>query len=88
MGCRGRAPKKGPKKWGKCPPKKVVDVEFGRFGVGPRRVGGEGVWVLEEMEGRGRQRCVRYGGQTTTDDDAACVRCVYGWDSGGGSHVM
>ena len=46
------------------------------------------MWVLEEMEGRERPRCVRYGGQTTTDDDAVFVRCVYGWDSGGGSDVM
>jgi len=45
------------------------DLDF--FEVGP-----ESGWKAPEEE---RQRWVRYGGQTTTDD-AVCVLCVFGWD--------
>ena len=40
--------------------------------------------VVGDGKVRERERCVRYGGQRTTDDDAVCVVSVYGRDSGGG----
>ena len=79
-----KGPKKGqmPKKFGRCGIWMFLRLAPEKYGGGPY------VWVLEEMEGAGAARCVRYGGQTTTDNDAVCVRCVYGRDSGGGSDVM
>ena len=89
---RGRSPKKGPQKMGQMP-KKV-----GRCGIwkclrlDPEKKGGWGGSCVavggKKMEWRERERCVRYGGQTTTDDYAVCVRNVYGRDSGVGSDVM
>ena len=57
------------------------------WGLAPEKwvgecVGGGG------MDARERPRCVRYRGQTTTDDDEVCVRRVYGMGGGGGNDVM
>ena len=79
---KGAPPKKGPPKKGQKP-KILVDVFVGRK-KGGGGGGGSCVGVVGDGKVRERERCVRYGGQRTTDDDAVCVPSVYGRDSGGG----